>query len=256
MTNPDTSSDVLADRPQPLPVIPRPHRGETLNSYVRRLAHANHLRPSYLRRYLCAPPGHQGSVRAARLAVLTNRTVDALTRHFTALQTEPRPHRLHPEPELPIPRQPGPDSPPRRPRSIANLIKRRGQQGARELLDAIRHEAKINPSMRAITRKFRVRADTVLLALTTDPNPMAFRRAPPRGNRVYDPYAHIIDDLLAQKPPLSRWAIWERLVDEHDAELSYGSVCHYITGKIRNQGIPRKRSVKDPADNGNTGRID
>ncbi|MBM0279383.1 hypothetical protein [Micromonospora tarensis] len=96
--------------------------------------------------------------------------------------------------------------------------------------------------MRAITRKFRVRTDTVLLALTTDPNPMAFRRAPPRGNRVYDPYTHIIDDLLAQKPPLSRWAIRERLVDEHDAELSYGSVCHYIAGKIRNQGIPRKRA--------------
>ncbi|MDG4750407.1 hypothetical protein O7630_05620 [Micromonospora sp. WMMD718] len=245
MTSPDTSSDVLTDRPQPLPVIPRPRRDETVGTYIRRLAHANHLRPSYLRQYLCAPPTYQGSVRAARLAVITGRTVDALTRHFSTLQTEARPHRLNPEPDN-APHQPEaePNSPPRRPRSIANLIKRRGQQGARELLDAIRQEAKINPSLRAITRKFRVQADTVLLALTTDPNPMAFRRAPPRGNRVYDAYAHIIDDLLAHKPPLSRWAIWERLVDEHDAELSYGSVCQYITNKIRNEGLPRSRKTE------------
>ncbi|MGC4857006.1 hypothetical protein ACLQ24_27440 [Micromonospora sp. DT4] len=177
--------------------------------------------------------------------MVTGRSVDALTRHFSTLQTEARPHRLNPEPDD-APREPEaePDSPPRRPRSIANLVKRRSQQGARELLDAIRQEAKTNPSLRAITRKFRVQADTVLLALTTDPNPMAFRRAPPRGNRVYDAYAHIIDDLLAQKPPLSRWAIWERLVDEHGAELSYGSVSHYITSKIRNEGVPRSRKTE------------
>ncbi|MDG4755794.1 TniQ family protein [Micromonospora sp. WMMD718] len=256
MTSPDASSDVLTDRPQPLPVIPRPRRGETVGSYVRRLAHANHLRPSYLRQYLCAPPTYQGSVRAARLAVVTGRTVDALTRHFTTLQAEARPHRLNPEPDdAPLEPKAEPDSPPRRPRSIANLVKRRGQKGARELLDAIRREAKINPSLRAITRKFRVQADTVLLALTTDPNPMAFRRAPPRGNRVYDPYTHIIDDLLAQKPPLSRWAIWERLVDEHGAELSYGSVCHYITQKIRDQSVPRSRSTEKTARNADADQV-
>lgn len=139
MTSPDTS-DVLADRPQPLPVIPRPRRDETLGSYVRRLALANHLRPSYLRQYLCAPPTYQGSVRAARLAVLTNRTVDTLTRHFTTLQTQARPHRLHPEPDAPTPHEPEhePDEPPRRPRSIANLVKKRGQKAARELLVGVR----------------------------------------------------------------------------------------------------------------------
>ncbi|SCL17840.1 TniQ family protein [Micromonospora inyonensis] len=243
MTSPD-NADILADRPQPLPVIPRPQRDETVGSYVRRLAHANHLRPSYLRQYLCAPPGYQGSVRAARLAVVTNRTVDALTRHFTTLQTEARPHRLHPKPNAPTPPEPQPDEPPRRPRSIANLVKKRGQKGARELLDAIRHEAKTNPSLRSITRKFRVQADTVLLALTTDPNPPSFRRTPPRRNRIFDPYAHIIDDLLAQDPPISRWAIWEHLVDEHGAELSYGSVRDYIVGKVRDQTVPRSRPTE------------
>ena len=242
MTSPD--ADVLADRPQPLPVIPRPRRGETINSYVRRLAHANHLRPSYLRQYLGAPPGYQGSVRAARLAVLTNRTVDALTRHFTTLQAEARPHRLPTNPDEPTD-QPEPDSRPHRRRSIASLAKKRGQKGARELLDAIRHEAQINPSLRSITRKFRIQADTVLLALTTDPNfTTRSRRTPPRRNRVFDPYAHIIDDLLAQDPTISRWEIWERLVDEHGAELSYGSVRHYVTGRIRDQTVPRRRKTE------------
>lgn len=244
MTSPDTT-DILADRPQPLPVIPRPRRDETLGSYVRRLALANHLRPSYLRLYLCAPPTYQGSIRAARLAVLTNRTVDALTRHFTTLQAEARPHRLHPEPDTPTPHEPEPDEPPRRRRSIASLAKKRGQKGARELLNAIRHEAKINPSLRSITRKFRVQADTVLLALTTDPNPTTpSRRRTPRRNRIFDPYAHIIDDLLAQNPTISRWEIWEHLVDEHGAELSYGSVRDYIIGKIRGQTVPRSRKTE------------
>lgn len=95
MTSPD--ADLLADRPQPLlPVIVRPQQDETVNAYVRRLAQANHLRPSHLRQYLCAPSGYQGSVRAARLAAVTNRTVEALTRNFPALQVEtphPRPGR-------------------------------------------------------------------------------------------------------------------------------------------------------------------
>lgn len=256
MTIPD--GDVLADRPQPLPVIPRPHRGETVHSYVRRLAHANHLRPSYLRQYLCAPPGYQGSIRAARLAVLTNRTIDALTRHFTTLQAEARPHRLPANPDKPTPDQPEPEpeSRPHRKRSIASLAKKRGQKAARELLDAIRREAQINPSLRAITRKFRVQADTVLLALTTDPNPTTpSRRTPPRRNRIFDPYVHIIDDLLAQDPTISRWEIWERLVDEHGAELSYGSVRHYVTGRIRDRTVPRRRKTEKSRANTNPEQI-
>ena len=42
-----------ATRPEaPLPLRPRPRHGETADSYLRRLAAANHLRFSYLRRYL------------------------------------------------------------------------------------------------------------------------------------------------------------------------------------------------------------
>lgn len=34
-------------RLRPLPVRPRPKPGESTDSYVRRLARANHLKPSY-----------------------------------------------------------------------------------------------------------------------------------------------------------------------------------------------------------------
>lgn len=43
-----------APRPlAPLPIRVRPQRAETTESYARRLARANHLRPSYLRTFLC-----------------------------------------------------------------------------------------------------------------------------------------------------------------------------------------------------------
>lgn len=48
---------MTAGQPPPLPVRPRPRRGENADSYLRRLAVANHLRFSHLRRYLSRPKG-------------------------------------------------------------------------------------------------------------------------------------------------------------------------------------------------------
>jgi hypothetical protein len=48
---------MTAGQPPPLPVRPVPHHGETAGSYLRRLAAANYLRFSYLRRYLARPEG-------------------------------------------------------------------------------------------------------------------------------------------------------------------------------------------------------
>jgi hypothetical protein len=50
----------------PLRFRPKPRQGETIDAYVRRLAAANHLRFSYLRRYL--GKRSYGLVDAARLA--------------------------------------------------------------------------------------------------------------------------------------------------------------------------------------------
>lgn len=69
----------------PLPVRPRPRQGETADSYLRRLAAANHLRFSYLRRYLATPPGSYGPIDAWGLAVLAGRKPHAILRAFPEL---------------------------------------------------------------------------------------------------------------------------------------------------------------------------
>ena len=69
----------------PLPVRLRPRRGETADSYLRRLAAANHLRFSYLRRYLATPRGSYGPIDARELAVLAGREPHAILRAFPEL---------------------------------------------------------------------------------------------------------------------------------------------------------------------------
>jgi hypothetical protein len=81
-----------ASRLTPLPVRPRPRRGEAPDDCVRRLAAANHLPFSYLRRYL----GRRsyGPVDPAMLAALAGRDLAALIHALPDLTPRPsgRPH--------------------------------------------------------------------------------------------------------------------------------------------------------------------
>ena len=72
-------------RLSPLPIRPRPVAGEPVSSYVRRLAIANHLRPSYLHGYLAGPPDYLHGIQPERLAVLSGRAVAVLSRTLTGL---------------------------------------------------------------------------------------------------------------------------------------------------------------------------
>jgi len=74
-----------ASRLAPLPIRPRPAAGEPVSSYVRRLARANHLRPSYLHGYLAGPPDYLRAISPQRLAVLSGRTAAVLERTLTGL---------------------------------------------------------------------------------------------------------------------------------------------------------------------------
>jgi hypothetical protein len=87
-----TTSTDDGDRPRPLPARPRPRTGETTDSYVRRLARANHLKPSYLRGFLAGPPdyGYGKRPRADRLAAVTGRQQDALERALVDLTRQER----------------------------------------------------------------------------------------------------------------------------------------------------------------------
>ncbi|MGW7343098.1 TniQ family protein [Streptomyces sp. NPDC054854] len=70
-----------------LPVRVRPLPGESVDSYVRRVALANHLTPSYLRSYLAGPPdyGPGKRPRPDRLAALTGQQQVVLERALSDL---------------------------------------------------------------------------------------------------------------------------------------------------------------------------
>jgi len=124
----------------PLPIRLRPQRAETTESYARRLARANHLRPSYLRAFLCDPPRHTGAIRPWRPAAISGRSVRALE-HALADLTQGTP----------------PGRQPRAPASVRTLI----------------------------------------------------------------------STWLRTEPELTPAQIWQRLLDEHDAGISYSTIGHY-----------------------------
>jgi hypothetical protein len=84
-----TADDRLSE-PRPLPIRIRPLPGENANAYLRRLARANHLRPSYLRRYLQNPDGSHAP-RLDWLAILAGRPPQSLRHAFTAQPIAPAP---------------------------------------------------------------------------------------------------------------------------------------------------------------------
>lgn len=82
--------------PPPLPVRVRPASGETTESYIRRLAHANHLRPSLLQVYVRNPDIPTGAIRLRRLAAVSGSTRTALAFSLTGLTPATGPHRPPP----------------------------------------------------------------------------------------------------------------------------------------------------------------
>lgn len=188
----------------PLPVPVRPRHGETAVSYVRRLARANHLNPSYLRS-LVSRPSH-GGIQADMLAAVSGRTARALEHTLAGL----RQTRASGAPKIRRPphKPPGEESP---------------------AADTIRRDAAARPLMpvRQLAALNQVSTRTVLQALTPPgsgedawtqyPAPLLAPLRPP------------IDAWLAEEPGIPAHKIWERLLDEHDAEIGYLSVNAYVT---------------------------
>ena len=66
-----------------------------------------------------------------------------------------------------------------------------------------------------------------MLSPTLLPSP-ARRRARPHGTRVRPGSVRpLISTWLLTEPGLTPMQIWERLLDEHDTETCYTTVCHY-----------------------------
>ncbi|WP_432991619.1 TniQ family protein [Dactylosporangium sp. CA-233914] len=156
-----------------LPIAVRPRHGETVESYIRRLAHANHLRPSYLRRYLAGRPTWLSAVRPERLVALSGRTADTLTRALTDFHVEKH-----------------------RPQRTDRLRRRHSEKPA--LYRAIRATLAAEPdiSVHGLCKRFRVGARTVALAVAS-PEPPPWK--PPNKTSLLALPA-LIDELLDAHP--------------------------------------------------------
>ncbi len=207
----------------PLPVPVRPRHGETAASYIRRLARANHLRPSYLRSLVCRPA--QRGIKADLLAAVSGRTITALEHTLAGLY---QPAGSGPPKILKPPRKPSGEDPP--------------------VLGAIRRDAAAHPAtpVRQLAARHRVPTRLVLQALTPPGSGDADTR-PRWPAPVLAPLRPVIDIWLAEEPGLAAYKIWERLLDEHDAEISYLSLNAYVTRcRARLNGKPGPGTGRGP----------
>jgi hypothetical protein len=208
-----TAGTVDGDRARLLPVRPRPKAGETTDSYVRRLARANHLKPSYLRGYLVGPPDYgQGKrPRADRLAAVTGRRQDVLERALVDLARQKRPEPTKPK------------------RHVTTSADKPA------LFAAIRRDAEREGStVRSLADRHRVSPYMIRQALASPTPPPRKQRPAIAGHakgRVGPAIDIILDEHAARHAgqlPTVR-LVWERLLDEHDADVSYGTVHRYMS---------------------------
>jgi hypothetical protein len=193
---------VSPGQPPPLPFRPRPRQGEAIDAYVRRLAAANHLRFSYLRRYL--GKRSYGPVEAARLATLTGRSLPAILRALPELDRAPgQPARRYTREDI-----------------------QRNQDARREKYAAIRRDTDNGMSERAIESKHHVGRRTIVKALAGADPPE--RKKIHREPTALDGLHGHIDTMLKEHPGITIAAIRERLVDRHDAAVAYPTLRTYV----------------------------
>jgi hypothetical protein len=193
-----------------LPVRPRPRQGETADSYLRRLATANHLRFSYLRRYLATPRGSYGPVDAAGLAVLAGRKPHAILRAFPELGPaalrEPKTGRRYTREDI-----------------------QHAYAAKLERYAAIRRDFDAGMSGRAIERRHRVGRRTIVKALDS-PEPPA-RRKIHREPAALKSLHGRIDAMIEADPGIGTAAIWQRLADDHGATVAYYTLRTYVVSR-------------------------
>jgi hypothetical protein len=203
--------------PPPLPVrVPAAAAGETIESYIRRLARANHLRPSLLQVYVRNPDVPTGAIRLRRLAAASSSTLTALTRALTGL--------------------PPPSEPRRPPRPGESQAARKAR-----LFGIIRDDGARGMSIRQIAGRHHVHRRMVRQALAAPAGPPP-RKQSARPARAIAPVRDILDELAGE--PCTIWEIWTTVTDEHHSDASYAAIRDYIRNRrlARQPGRPRIRS--------------
>jgi hypothetical protein len=210
---------VTAAQLPPLPVRVRPRRGETADSYLRRLAAANHLPFTYLRRFLTTTGGSYGPVDPGTLAALAGRELPAILRALPDLAPAPAPARSAA-------------------RHYTGEDIQRSHAARREKYAAIRRDADNGLSERAIERKHHVGRRTIIKALASaDP--------PPRKKIHREPAAlsglhgHI-DAMIETDPGIAIAAIWEHLADDHGITVAYATLRTYAVSRRAASATPGK----------------
>jgi transposase len=203
----------------PLPVRPRPRQGENADSYLRRLAAANHLRFSYLRRYLATPRGSYGPVDASELAVLAGREPHAILRAF---------------PEL------GPAA--LRQASTGRRYTREDIQHAyaakQERYAVIRRDYGAGMSERAIERTHHVGRRTIIKALGSPdpPGRKKIHREPAALNGLHG----CINAMIEADPAIATATIWQRLADDHGVTVAYPTLRTYALSRRQPRQTPAR----------------
>jgi hypothetical protein len=196
-------------RPEaPLPIRPRPRLGETADSYLRRLADANHLRFSYLRRYVAARRGSYDPIDPARLAALTGRETAAILRAFPELAPAvPRPPaRRYPREEV-----------------------ERNREARREKYAAIRRDSEAGFTHRVIMSRQRTGRRTIALALASAEPPE--RKKIHRETAALNGLHAVIDAMIDEDPSIGTAAIWQRLADDHGRTVAYYTLRTYVVSR-------------------------
>jgi hypothetical protein len=174
---------------------------DTAESYIRRLAQANHLRPSLLQVYVRNPDVPTGAIRLRRLAAVSGSTRTALAFALTGLT--PASQRQLPPPS---PAEP---------------------QAARKarLFGVIRDDAARGMSIRQIAGRHHIHRRMVRQALA-DPTGPPPRKRGTRPAPAIGPIQDVLDKLAGE--PLTVWEIWTTVTDEHDSDASYAAIRDYI----------------------------
>ncbi|MEU4176425.1 hypothetical protein [Streptomyces sp. NPDC026589] len=191
----------LPPRFAPLPIRLRPCLGESANSYIRRLARANHLKPSFLHCYLCGPPQWFGKPLLGNLATAAGHSPETLERALAdanALGGTNRPRRR-------LPRK--------------NPFTRR-----QELAHCIAQEALKGTQIRTLAKRHNLRTWDVRFALEIPR--LTTTETAPLTEPVTGELANLLESLIGRR--LNGRQIWTELMDHHDYLVTYDSIRHYI----------------------------
>lgn len=191
----------LPPRFAPLPVRLRPCLGESTNSYIRRLARANHLQPSFLYCYLCGPPQWFGRPLLERLATTAGHSPEALERALADANSLGGTNR------------------PRR-----RLPRRNPFVWRQDLAHRIAQEALRGTHARTLAKRYNLRCWEIRFALETP------RLISTETGALTEPVtgklADLIESMISRR--LNGRQIWTELMDHHDYLVTYDSIRHYL----------------------------